>query len=153
MFSAQLVPAAAQGSTGGTLGKTDQSLSGGGPAESPDKGKNAKRTAPDKQGNDRSVADSLPRTLQLIDRGSLGEYQIQLRRTGTNTFEGTWNHGVTTRMTVTSFTKDQVALQRTDIAGLALVSGHYSGKRVGNRVPSGTARFTTGYVSSWEASW
>lgn len=154
MLSIQLVPAFAQpGSTGGTLGKTDQSLSGGGPTESPDKGKSLKRSAPDKQSGDRSVADGLPRTMHVVERGAGQEFRIQFRRTGAKTYEGTWNHGVTSRMTVTAFTKDQVVMQRTDIAGFGLVTGHYSGKRVGNRVTNGTAQLSHGFASSWEASW
>lgn len=151
LLSVAFVPqtATAQGSTGGTLGKTDQSLSGGGQIETPDKGKSVK-SAPS---SDKRAADGLPQTINIIDRSSFGEYRAQLTRTGASTFEGTWNHGITFRMTVTAFTRDQVVMQRTDIAGGVLVSGQYSGKRVGNRVTSGTARFSTGFVSSWEASW
>jgi hypothetical protein len=143
----------AQGSTGGTLGKTDQSLSGGRPAESPDKGNSVKRSAPDKQSGDTSAADGLPRTMHLVERATGQEFRVQLTRTGAKTYEGTWNHGVTSRMTVTAFTKDQVVMQRTDIAGLFLVSGPYSGKRVGNRVPRGTTQLSHGVASWWEASW
>ena len=153
MLSIQLVPAFAQpGSTGGTLGKTDQSLSGGGPVETPDRGKSAKRSAPDKQGGDSSAADGLPRTMHVIERGGGQEFRAQFRRTGAKTYEGTWNHGITTRMTVTAFTKDQVLMQRTDIAGVFLVSGQYTGRRVGNRA-SGTTQLSHGLASSWEASW
>ena len=146
----------AQGSTGGTLGKTDQSLSGGGPAASPDKGNSAKRSTPGKESGDKAAAEGLPRTINIIDRASIAEFNIQLRRTSANTYEGTWSHGVTTRMTVTAFTKDHVVIQRSDTsgyAGFAPVTGHYSGKRIGNRVPNGTAKISNGWVSSWEASW
>ena len=154
IFSTQVVPAFAQpGSTGGTLGKTDQSLSGGGPTELPDKGKSLKRSAPGKESNDKAAVDGLPRTVNIIERSSFGEFRAQLTRTGASTFEGTWNHGVTSRMTVTAFTKDQIVMQRTDTAGLVMLSGHYSGRRAGNRVPNGTARLSTGVVTSWEASW
>ena len=56
----QVAPAFAQGSTGGTLGKTDQSMSGGGPAASPDKSNSAKRSAPGKETGDKAAADGLP---------------------------------------------------------------------------------------------
>jgi hypothetical protein len=148
----------AQGSTGGTLGKTDQSLSGGRPAESPDKGNSAKRSAPGKESSDTSAADGLPRSMHVVEHGAGGiaNFSIQLRKTGVKTYEGTWSHGVTTRMTVTAFTKDQVVIQRSDTsgyAGFAPVTGHYSGKRIGNRVSNGTAKISNGWVSSWEASW
>ena len=153
MFSAQLVPAAAQGSTGGTLGKTDQSLSGGRPVESPETGKSLKRNAPGKESSDKGTAVALPQTLNIIERSIGGEFRIQLRKTGGNTYEGVWNHGIATRMTVTAFTKDQVVMQRVDTAGFGLVTGHYIGKRVGNKVPGGTAQISNGFTVMWEATW
>ena len=81
IFSTQVVPAFAQpGSTGGTLGKTDQSLSGGGPTESPDKGKSLKRSAPGKESSDKAAVDGLPRTVNIIERSSFGEFRAQLTR-------------------------------------------------------------------------
>jgi hypothetical protein len=104
------------GSTGGTLGKADQSLSGGlpkpGAAVEPKKTKGA---APEAQ--------------------KAGCARIA------------------TRMTVTAFTKDQVVMQRADTAGFGLVTGHYIGKRVGNKVPGGTAQISNGFTVMWEATW
>jgi hypothetical protein len=56
-------------------------------------------------------------------------------------------------MTVTSFTSDQVTMQREDTAAIFKVSGHYTGKRVGNAVSNGLATLGTGVKASWNASW
>ena len=82
LVGALAAPAFAQGSTGGTLGKTDQSLSGGGPAETPDKGKSVKRSAPGKESGEKAPSDGLPRTLNIIERSIGGEFRVQLRKTG-----------------------------------------------------------------------
>ena len=89
----------------------------------------------------------------MIERSSFGEHRALFARIGANTFEGTWNHGITTRLTVTAFTKAQVVMQRTDTAGFGLLTGHYTGRRVGNAAASGTAKISNGFSVAWEASW
>jgi hypothetical protein len=141
---AQLQP----GSTGGTIGKTDKSISGGEERSEPSGGsrhpEHSTTQTPDE-------GQTLPQRIRLIQ----GSYSATLRHLGGNAYQATWNDQGVSRMTVT-ITKVSVIIQRQDIRGTEpLWSVTYSGTRTGNTA-SGTYNTTSpinGAQGPWEASW
>jgi hypothetical protein len=135
------------GSTGGTIGKEDKSLSGGEPE------RRAPREAPARM--PREASPSSPAVISLREHNATwGEFSVTLRRTSGNAYEGTWNHGLVSQMTV-QIGPSSMSINRHDIAGGNLCRGHYSGTRSGSRA-SGDAVISCnigGTTSTWDASW
>src|ERR1700685_4569561 len=108
------------GSTGGTIGKTDKSLSGNEetPARRPN-GRSAKATP---------ASSSLPSTIHINEHNATqGEFSATLKRTGSNTYEAVWKHGLISRMTVT-IGRESMTIERNDLTGGC--HAHYTGTRV-----------------------
>jgi hypothetical protein len=141
---AQLQP----GSTGGTIGKTDKSISGSEQKSEPSGGarhpEHSKTQSPDER-------QTLPQRIRLIQ----GSYSATLRHLGGNAYQATWNDQGVSRMTVT-MTTVSMTIQRQDVSGTGpLWSVTYSGTRTGNTA-SGTFNTTNpinGAQGPWEASW
>ena len=144
----QTLRMAQAGSTGGTIGKTEKSISGGEdqPASSP----RARSTRPAERVSGRE--ESLPRTIQLNEHALGMHWSITLRNAGGNNYNGTWSHGYVTSFTMTSFTQTSVKMQRADKPASGSVTGSYSGSRNGNHA-AGEAAISNGGVSNWDASW
>ena len=133
-----------EGSTGGSVGRRDKTLSGEEPSSpAPDEG--AARSARSK-GN-----EGLPNTIQLAEHWHGLSYTITLRHAGGSNYEGTWSHGYVTKFAV-SFTGNSVRMQRTDAPAVGACTGTYTGTRTGNRA-SGEAAISNGGHSTWDASW
>jgi hypothetical protein len=131
------------GSTGGTIGKQDKSISGGGEERREPQGSRAKpsgRLSGERQG--------LPQTIRFSQSAFNGSYSITLRHTGGNAYEGTWNVGIVSRMTI-SMTNATMVIERHDVSNPngPLYSETYSGARAGN---SASGSYLNG---RWQASW
>jgi hypothetical protein len=137
-------------STGGTIGKTDKSISGGEetPAQRPTTP--SPKLAP--------TSSSLPSTIHINEhKATYGEFSATLRRTNSNIYEGVWNQGTITRMTVT-IGQESMTMERVDLSGgIFSCHGHYTGTRVlGTLKASGADSVTCGLnaaTSTWDASW
>jgi hypothetical protein len=136
------------GSTGGTIGKQDKSISGDEQQSEPSGARRPGRSTtqrPDER-------QALPQRIRFIQ----GSYSATLRHLGGNAYQGTWEGGeLVSRMTVT-MTAASITIRRKDISGSGLLwSVTYTGTRTGNTA-SGTF-ITAGPISgaqgSWEASW
>lgn len=144
------VPAPAQaqsGSTGGTIGKQDKSVSGG-----PEQGEpQGRRGKPSGQPGERQ---GLPQTIRLTESSIGGSYTIILRHNGGNTYEGTWNVGILSRMTI-SMTNTTLVVERRDVSNPTgpLFSSTYSGTRTGNSASGSFVNHTNGITGTWESSW
>jgi hypothetical protein len=133
------------GSTGGSVGKRDKTLSGEEPSSpAPDAG-SARSARP-------KANEGLPTTIQLADHWHGLNYTITLRNIGGSNYEGTWSHGYATKFTVVSFTGNAIRMERTDKPAFGSCTGTYTGKRTGNRA-SGEASISNGGHSTWDASW
>jgi hypothetical protein len=133
------------GSTGGSVGRTDKSISGG-EERSPD-------TAPGRRINrSSSREEGFPKTIQLNDHWHGFNYTVSLRNVGGGNYQGTWSHGYVTKFTVTAFTGNSMKLQRTDAPAFGACTGSYTGTRTGNHA-EGEASISNGAVSKWDASW
>jgi hypothetical protein len=147
-FSAPCVAQVQPGSTGGTIGKQDKSISGG---EEPSKPSGGTRQPGHSTTQRPDERQTLPQRIRLIQ----GSYSATLRHLGGNAYQATWNNAVVSRMTVT-MTTVSMTIQRQDISSpVPFWSVTYSGTRTGNTA-SGT--FNThspinGAQGSWEASW
>jgi hypothetical protein len=138
------------GSTGGSVGKKDKSISDDGErASTPDTRSNrsANRTTDRNSNNE----ESLPKAIQLDEHYGLN-YSITLRHVSGNIYRGTWSHGYKTQFTVTTFTRDSIKMERSDEPAVGACTGSYTGSRTGNRV-TGTASISNGANSRWDASW
>jgi hypothetical protein len=138
------------GSTGGTLGKTDKSASGGEEQAAP------LRHAPRHVSEGSTTKQGLPPVFQLTEHGLVGTYSVTLRHVGGSTYQGTWGTSgeLSTQMTVT-MTPTTMVVQRRDTknsTGGPLYVSTYSGTRAGHSA-SGTFHHTNGYEGTWEASW
>jgi hypothetical protein len=137
------------GSTGGMIGKQDKSVSG-------DK-EPAERQGPNSDKPERPTSravnsiSALPSVIRLNEH-SIANFSITLKKTGGNTYRGTWNHGYVSTFTVTSFTRDSLNMVRQDDAAIGAVSGTYKGQRSGNSA-SGRAAISNGFATTWDASW
>jgi hypothetical protein len=137
---------AQSGSTGGTIGKMDKSISGGEDQPSP----RARTSRPVERETARE--ESLPKSIQISERALGGHWTITLHNVGGNNYNGTWSHGYVTRFTMTSFNKTSVKMERIDNPVFGAVTGSYSGSRNGNHA-AGEAAISNGVTSNWDASW
>lgn len=144
----QTLRVAQAGSTGGSIGKTDKSISGGDMQPSPSPRPRSTSSAD----RDSSREDALPRTIQLNEHAFGMHWSITLHNVGGNNYHGTWSHGYVTSFTMTSFTKTSVKMERADKPAFGAVTGSYSGSRNGNHA-AGDAAISNGANSSWDASW
>jgi hypothetical protein len=133
------------GSTGGSIGKQDKSISGGG--EQP-----SVRDAGAHRPKQQNAEDPRPKAIQLNDHALGRTYSITLNNAGGNVYRGTWSHGYVTSFTVTNFTKDSIKLHRQDDSAFLATSGTYTGSRNGNHA-TGQATCSNGVSSNWDASW
>jgi hypothetical protein len=142
--SAQMQP----GSTGGTVGKTDKSISGGEEQSEPSSGTQHHGHSTTQRPDERQT---LPQRIRLIQ----GSYSATLRHIAGNAYRASWNgQERESRMTVT-MTTVSMTIQREDISGTGLWSVTYSGTRTGNTA-SGTFKThgpINGAEGPWEASW
>ena len=137
------------GSTGGTIGKQDKSLSGGEETPPPRRETRPARPA--------SATFSLPPTIHLNEHNTGGDWSATLKRKDSNTYEALWNTGGTSRMTVT-IGQESMTIERVDLSGgINLCRGHYTGTRVpGTSKASGedvAVCVLGGATNKWEASW
>jgi hypothetical protein len=151
-FTAMLsLPAVAQlqpGSTGGSIGKTDKSISGG-----EEQGPSHPRAGLTQPANGETRKEErLPKIIQLNEYAFGRTYSVTLRNVGGRSYQGTWNHGYVTKFAVTTFTETSIKMQRTDNPKFGAVSGSYAGSRTGNRA-AGEATISNVLTSKWEASW
>lgn len=144
----QTLRVAQAGSMGGSIGKTDKSISGG--EEQPTPSPRARSSRP--VDHDSSRGESLPKAIQLNEHALGMHWSITLHNVGGNNYNGTWSHGYVTSFTMTSFTKTSVTMQRTDKPAVGAVTSNYSGSRNGNHA-AGEASHSNGGVSNWDASW
>lgn len=78
------------GSTGGTIGKQDKSISGGEEADRPRAALHPMRPA----ARAPAESSSLPPTIHLHEHNpTYGDYSATLKRTNSNTYEAVWNRG------------------------------------------------------------
>jgi hypothetical protein len=140
------------GSTGGTVGKQDKSLSGN--DETPTSRSNAGSAKPFPA----IASSSSPPTIHIDEHNATwGDFSITLKRTGSNIYEGVWNQGTVSRMTVT-IGQESMTIERVDVSGnINLCHGHYTGIRTrGTSKASGediVACQLGGATSTWIASW
>ncbi len=125
------------GSTGGSVGKPNKSVSGD--------------AEPRPANRDAVIRSAYPKTIQLNEHAFGLSWSLTLRNIGGSAYEGTWSHGYATSFTITSFTSDSIKMHRVDKPALGAVAGSYAGVRTGNSA-SGTAVFPMAR-STWEASW
>src|SRR6202044_2839267 len=98
------------GATGGSIGKQDKSLSGSGKTPAP-----RRNPPPAKPGP--TTSSSSPPTIHIDEHNATwGDFSITLKRTGANTYEGVWNQGTVSRMTVT-IGQESMAIERVDVSG------------------------------------
>jgi hypothetical protein len=138
------------GSTGGTIGKTDKSISAGeeqSERRSPTSNKSKRPT-----NGESNSAGALPSSIRLIEH-TTADYSITLTKAGGNTYNGTWSNGYGSTFTVTDFTKDSLNMVRQDGVATIGVSATYTGRRTGN-IARGRATLSHGYgVRTWDATW
>jgi hypothetical protein len=146
----QGTPVAQAGSTGGSVGKTDKSISDDG-ERTPTPDTRSSRPANRTSNRNFSNEESLPKSIQLNEHYGLS-WSITLRNVGGNIYRGTWSHGYVTKFTVTAFTKDSIKMERRDDPAFGAVTGSYTGSRTGNSA-TGKAAISNGANSSWDASW
>jgi hypothetical protein len=139
------------GSTGGTIGKQDKSLSGGEATRAPRGITRSNKPPP--------ASSSLPQTIHLNEHhGTLGDWSATLKRTGTNTYEALWNTGIISRMMVT-IGQESMTIERHDLSGTVnLCTGHYTGThQPGTSKASGedaaVCAFGVAVTNTWDASW
>jgi hypothetical protein len=128
------------GSTGGTIGKQDKSVSGG---EEP-------RTTARKSATTHN--SSLPQTIRLTESSLAGTFSITLQRSGAKIYEGTYSNGVVTTFAIVNFTTDTVTMTRSDKPAWGAVTGTYVGHRYGNSATGNAPLSNLGTVT-WDASW
>jgi len=149
LVSANVSSALAQaGSTGGTIGKQDKSISGG--EEQRSSHPHAGNSQP--ANREKNKGESPPKIIQLKEHAFGLTYSVTLRNVGGSSYEGTWNHGYVTKFAVTALTNTSIKMQRHDDPAFGAVSGSYTGSRTGNSA-TGEATESNGYTTKWEASW
>ncbi len=132
------------GSTGGSVGKRDKTLSGEEQSSPAPDAASARSARPNR-------AESLPNVIQLNEHWHGMSWSVALHRAGGSNYEGTWNHGYVTKFSV-SFAGNSVRMRRTDKPALGACTGTYTGSRSGNHA-SGEASISSGASSTWDASW
>ena len=136
------------GSTGGSIGKKDKSISDGGEQRSSTPDVRFARPA----NRNSNKEESFPKAIQLNDHAHGLSYSVTLHNVSGNNYQGTWSHGYVTKFTVTALTKDSLKMERNDNPAFGSVSGSYTGSRTGNRA-IGKATVSNGVTSDWDASW
>jgi hypothetical protein len=141
------------GSTGGTIGKTGKSSSGG--EEQSEPGGQLRRE-PRSSDRGSSEKQSLPQAIRINEHNTThGDFSSTLQHEGGSSYRASWSNGVTSRMTM-SMSNGSVTFHRQDTNGplgsVGLVTGTYTGRRVGNTV-SGSYHVSNGSGGSWNASW
>jgi hypothetical protein len=136
------------GSTGGTIGKTDKSISGGGEQQSSHR--NAEFSQP--ANREKSKEEYPPKIIQLNEHWFGQTYSVTLRNIGGRNYQGTWSHGYVTKFAVTALTNTSIKMQRIDNPTFGAVSGSYTGSRTGNSA-TGEATESNGATPKWDASW
>jgi hypothetical protein len=131
------------GSTGGSVGKRNKSISGE-EESSPDAGSGRSTHA--------SREEALPKAIQLNEHWHGMNWTVSLRNIGGSNYQGTWSNGYATTFAVTGFARNSMKMERKDTPGLGAVTGSYTGTRTGNRA-SGDASISNGANSKWDASW
>ena len=131
------------GSTGGSVGKRDKSISGEEP--SGPEAESGRAARPNRE-------EAFPKTIQLNEHWHGLNYTISLRNVGGGNYQRTWSHGYVTKFVVSSFTGNSIKMERTDNPALGAVTGTYTGSRTGNRA-AGEASISNGAISKWDASW
>jgi hypothetical protein len=150
MFSTSGVAQIQPGSTGGTIGKQDKSISGS--EEQSERRGPASAKSKRRANGESNSAGALPGSIRLIEH-TTADYSITLTKTDGNTYNGTWSNGYGSTFTVTDFTKDSLNMVRQDGAATTGVSGTYTGRRSGNSA-KGRATLSHGYgVRTWDATW
>jgi len=157
IFSSYAFAQTQSGSAGGVIGKQDKSISGNttsegtGPAPS-----QHQAPSPGMRASNSQV--SSPRVIHLNEHNILwGDFSATLIKTGSNTYQATWNVGLISKMTVT-IGADTMTIEREDLSGsLNLCRGHYSGTRIkGSSQSSGEDTVVCqigAAASTWRASW
>lgn len=142
------VALAQAGSTGGTIGKQDKSASGGGQEQSEPQGHRAKPSGHSEE------RQGLPQTIRLSENSIGGSNSITLHHSGGSTYEGTWNVGIVSRMTI-NMTNATMVVVRHDVSNPlgSLYSSTYSGTRAGNSASGSFVNHTVGVTGTWEATW
>jgi hypothetical protein len=121
------MPAHSQaGSTGGSIGDTEKSVSGVRKAR-PERNERVLKPA----GDSSPKSEALPNSIRITDRYGL-TYTITLQKTGERTYQGTWSHGYATTFTVTEFTAHALNMHREDKPTFGSVTGTYTGVQSGN---------------------
>ena len=131
------------GSTGGSVGKKDKSITGE-EERSPDTGRGRSTPAGREEG--------FPKTIHLNEHWHGLTYTITLQNVGGGNYQGTWSHGYVTKFVVTAFAGNSMKMERTDSPAVGAVTGSYTGSRTGNRA-AGEASISNGGTSKWDASW
>ena len=131
------------GSTGGSVGKKDKSITGE-EERSPDAGRGRSTHA--------SREEGFPKTIQLNEHWHGLNYTVSLQNVGGGNYRGTWSHGYVTKFVVTAFTGNSMKMERTDDPAFGAASGSYTGSRTGNHA-AGEASISNGASSKWDASW
>jgi hypothetical protein len=89
------------------------------------------------------IQGTLPDTIELSEHTDrYGTFTVTLRKVGDH-YEGTYNNGVKTVVTITRYDRDVVEMSRRDLSGPSMGGASYAGRRTGNRV-TGEAYFPTG---------
>jgi hypothetical protein len=136
------------GSTGGTIGKQDKSISGGEEQRSSYPHAGIGQPA----NPEKNKKESLPKIIQLNEHAFGLTYSVTLRNVGGSSYQGTWNHGYATKFAVTALTNTSIKMQRIDNPKFGAVSGSYIGSRAGNSA-TGEATESNGATTKWDASW
>src|ERR1700689_4435242 len=141
------------GSTGGTIGKQDKSISGGEVADRPRAALHPMRRA----ARAPAESSSLPPTIHLHEHNpTYGDYSATLKRTNSNTYEAVWTPGGGTSRMMVTIGQESIAIERSDTSGVFPCHGHYMGARVpGTAKASGEdtgACGVVGFTDTWDAS-
>ncbi len=153
--AALMMPAlvfAQAGSTGGVIGKTDKSISGSEERIEPQRLPAHKESSRKSTRRGSDGREALPSIIRITERAAGTNFTITLKKTGGNTYLGTWNHGYVSTFTVIDFTAGSLKMLREDKPALGAVSGRYTGQRSGNSA-HGEAVESHGFTPTWDASW
>jgi hypothetical protein len=136
------------GSTGGSIGKRDKSISD---TEAPRTSVPDVRSSPPAN-RDSGREESFPKAIQLNEHAFGMNWSITLHNVGGNNYQGTWSHGYVSKFAVTAFTRGSMKMERANNPAVGAVTGSYAGSRTGNRA-MGEASISNGATSKWDASW
>ncbi len=170
LMAAPVAAFAQAGSTSGTIGKQDKSISGSEvrvPAHArrahvwrkhyvvvrePRAPRARRHYATARVHHILDRKESLPSTIRLDEHSWVGNFFISLHKISGNVYEGTWNHGFATKFTITNWTRGAVRMARKDYPVQGAVTGTYTGQRTGSSA-GGQAAISNGVNVTWHASW